>query len=104
MAINIIMTQKVASYFFNNLFHLFCAGLLVATTYLIQVAAYNNVTNSKLVGPATAVEAVTTLDGSKYTRWPISQPDSYYIRFMTASVLKSTTLSTPGEHWLICAW
>ena len=33
-----------------------------------------------------------------------TQPDSHYIRYMAASVLKSTTLSTPEGHWLTCAW
>ena len=33
-----------------------------------------------------------------------TQPDSHYIRYTAASVLKSTTLSTPEGHWLTCAW
>ena len=33
-----------------------------------------------------------------------TQPDSHYVRYTAASVLKSTTLSTPEENWLTCAW
>ena len=33
-----------------------------------------------------------------------TQPDSHYIRYTAASVLKSTTLRTPEGHWLTCAW
>ena len=33
-----------------------------------------------------------------------TQPDSHYIRYTAASVLRSTTLSTPEGHWLMCAW
>ena len=33
-----------------------------------------------------------------------TQPDSHYIRYTAASVLRSTTLSTPEGHWLTCAW
>ena len=36
--------------------------------------------------------------------WSTTQPDSHYIRYTAASVLRSTTLSTPEEHWLTCAW
>ena len=33
-----------------------------------------------------------------------TQPNSHYIRYTAASVLRSTTLSTPEGHWLTCAW
>ena len=33
-----------------------------------------------------------------------AQPASHYIRYTAASVLRSTTLSTPEGHWLMCAW
>ena len=33
-----------------------------------------------------------------------TQPDSHYFRYTAASVLRSTTLSTPEGHWLTCAW
>ena len=33
-----------------------------------------------------------------------TQPDSHYIRYTAASVLRRTTLSTPEGHWLTCAW
>ena len=33
-----------------------------------------------------------------------TQPDSHYIRYTAASVLKSTMLSAPEGRWLTCAW
>ena len=33
-----------------------------------------------------------------------TQPDSHYIRYTAASVLRRTTQSTPDGHWLTCAW
>ena len=38
------------------------------------------------------------------TELSCTQPDSHYIRYTAASVLRSTTLSTPEGHWLTCAW
>ena len=33
-----------------------------------------------------------------------TQPDSHYIRYTAASVMKSTTPCTSKAHWLMCAW
>ena len=51
--------------------------------------------------PSVAPQGTAIL--SLHSKTP-TQPDSHYIRYMAASVLKSTTLSTPEGHWLTCAW
>ena len=43
-----------------------------------------------------------TLLHSYWTGHRSTQPDSHYIRYTAASVLRRTTLSTPEGHWLTC--
>ena len=42
--------------------------------------------------------------GTLETTIDATQPDSHYIRYPAANVLKRTTLSTSEGHWLMPAW